>query len=69
MTHHFKKSSSVQSCSHDGNHLTITFTSGHTYCYENVPENLHSDFKNADSPGKFFHSMINGKYKHKKVEE
>lgn len=69
MTHKFKGSSSIVSCDHDGKHMTITFQSGHTYKYKDVPISMFEKFKSAESPGKFFHGQINKIFEHSKVEE
>ena len=67
MKHHFKpeKSSSIDHCSHDDekNILTIKFTSGAIYHYSDCPHSVYVGLTNTKSAGKYFHAIINGKYK------
>ena len=42
--------------------LYITFTSGGTYAYYNVPESVYNELVKAPSPGKYFQEKIKGKY-------
>lgn len=47
--------------------LTLTFNSGGTYEYKDVPEEVFKDMLAAESVGKYFHSNIKGKYETEKV--
>lgn len=47
--------------------LTLTFNSGGSYEYEEVPKQVFTDMLAAESAGKYFHSNIKGKYEAKKV--
>lgn len=38
--------------------LTVTFTSGGTYIYENVPHDVITNWIRAESKGKYFHKYI-----------
>lgn len=62
-------SSNIRGASYDieTKELTITFASGVSYLYENVPHEVFSAFDNAESQGKHFNVNINKKYNHKKV--
>jgi hypothetical protein len=42
--------------------LDIEFTSGQSYTYPGVPQDVYDGLMSADSPGKFFHSNIKGIY-------
>lgn len=42
--------------------LFITFKSGKTYIYCNVPEEVWKAFKDAESKGKFFNTYIKGRF-------
>jgi hypothetical protein len=42
--------------------LDITFTSGRTFSFENVPRKVFEGLRDADSPGSFFHANIKGAY-------
>lgn len=47
--------------------LTIAFTSGGEYKYDDVPEDVVNAFWKADSAGQFYHRNIKGQYKWEKV--
>lgn len=42
--------------------LTITFKSGRTYLYKNVPVEVKDNFIESDSKGSFFHNNIKDHY-------
>jgi hypothetical protein len=42
--------------------LRIQFTSGRTYSYKDVPENLVDEFSTADSKGRFLNENIKNNY-------
>ena len=47
----------------DTEDLTVELQSGASYCYHNVPSEVHDDFVEAESLGKFFNTNIRGKFK------
>lgn len=67
MPHHFKNSSMLSHCEHDGDCLTITFSNGAKYKYEGVPTHEYQALINAESAGKHFGMHVKGKYKHEKL--
>ena len=62
-------SSNISSASYDSENekLTITFKSGGIYEYNNVPWNVFTKFRMAESQGKYFNLNISKTYKYKKV--
>lgn len=42
--------------------LTVTFKNGESYTYEAVPLKIWQAFKDADSPGSFYFSVIKGSF-------
>lgn len=42
--------------------LDIQFTSGRSYTYENVPQRVFEELRDAGSPGQYFHSSIKDRY-------
>ncbi|MDE2471891.1 MAG: KTSC domain-containing protein [Bradyrhizobium sp.] len=42
--------------------LTITFASGSSYTYENVPLKVFEELQAASSPGKYYHQNIKDAY-------
>lgn len=58
-SNHFE-SSTLSSSSYDYNRkeLFITFKTGHTYLYKNVPKDLYNDFINSESHGSSFSKLI-----------
>ena len=42
--------------------LRIRFTSGRTYAYRDVPENVPKELETASSPGQYFNRSIKGSY-------
>ena len=57
--HDFTNSSMLSSCSYDDetHELTVTFTNGRSYAYEEVSINTYMDLKNAPSAGKYFNAV------------
>lgn len=53
----------------DRNILLVTFKSGGTYAYENVPESVWTGFLNASSKGKFFQSDVKDRYATTKLDD
>lgn len=47
--------------------LRIGYVSGKVYDYEQVPENVYLEMKNASSKGTYLNRYIKGKYAFKKV--
>lgn len=48
--------------------LDITFLSGRTYRYFNVPQDVHQELLNAPSHGKYFYAYIrNGGYDYERI--
>lgn len=60
-------SSAIKLAKSDNRTLTITFTSGGEYKYDDVPEDVVNAFWKADSAGQFYHRNIKGQYKWEKV--
>lgn len=42
--------------------LTLTFKSGHTYTYQDVPRSVYQGLLAAQSPGSYYHQNIKGAY-------
>lgn len=59
-THTFSNSSTIASCGYDEEKkcLTIQFTSGSSYEYDDCSEELYKDLTESESPGKFFSQNI-----------
>jgi hypothetical protein len=53
----------------DYNHLDISFASGASYRYAEVPEDVYEAFCTADSQGSYFNKNIKGKYPFTKIEK
>lgn len=49
--------------------LEVRFTSGATYRYHGVPENVVNEFKNSNSQGRFFVENIKDRYRFDKVRD
>ncbi len=62
------KSSNLASCEYDAEarSLAITFRSGSTYRYSDVPETVYEGLLSAASPGSYFASRIKDAYSHTK---
>jgi len=60
----FLVSSTIKSVEYDDDarELDITFTSGKTYRYFNVPLEIYAEFLDAGSKGKFFNDSIKGAF-------
>ena len=60
----FLVSSTIKSVEYDDDarELDITFTSGKTYRYFNVPLEIYAEFLDAGSRGKFFNDNIKGTF-------
>ena len=57
-------SSVIKEASYNGSQriLTIQFTSGATYAYQDVDESVHSGLTSATSVGRFFSQNIRGRF-------
>jgi hypothetical protein len=62
-------SSMVQSIAYDSdsNVMVVTFNSGKSYAYANVPEDVAMDASNAASVGEFINSEIKGRYSYRRL--
>ena len=62
-------STSLKAASYDTlkENLRVTFTTGKSYEYQNVPSTTFTKFRLAKSQGKFFSSDISKKYKFVKL--
>ncbi|MCZ4243919.1 KTSC domain-containing protein [Pedobacter punctiformis] len=49
--------------------LKITFVTGLTYQYSNVPQEIYDMLKAVKSKGKYFNDAIRNKYKYKKLKK
>lgn len=60
----------IQSMQYDAatSAMLLTFASGSTYRYKNVPEEVFKEFSNADSKGKFFGASIRNVYASERVD-
>lgn len=58
--HYFLLSSFLQSCKYDNEkkELTVTFTSGKDYTYEDVERDIYEGFVAAPSAGKYYTSVV-----------
>lgn len=69
MHHHkFEKSTAISSIRHDPTEkvLTVSFHSGSSHDFENVPTDVFHQMKDCESAGKFYHQNIKGKYSERK---
>jgi len=57
-------SSAIQAAGYDPSlqEMTIQFTSGGTYTFYRVPEEIFHGLITAASPGSFYHAYIRGRY-------
>jgi KTSC domain len=61
-------SSNVGHVQWDSGTMRVTFKSGATYNYHDVPEQVYHDITKAESAGGFFAKHIKDKFKAKKVD-
>lgn len=63
------KSSNIKSSEYDteSKELVVEFNNGAKYKYENVPHQVYTKFRLAESQGKFFTTDIAKQYSYKKV--
>lgn len=62
-------SSNIGSCAYDpdAQQLQVTFTSGATYEYDDVPPAVYAGLLVAPSPGKYFAGVIKGAYRYRQL--
>lgn len=62
-------SSNIESIGYDGDSSTleIEFKNGATYQYFDVPENVFTELRDADSVGGYLAARIKGTYRYSKV--
>ena len=65
----FPGSSNLSSATYDPEveNLTITFQSGESYLYMNVPASVYRGLQNAGSAGSYFHRQIKSRYSYERV--
>lgn len=63
------KSSNIKKTEYDveSKKMIVEFNNGFTYEYEEVPHNTYTQFRKAESQGKFFVAEISKKFKYKKL--
>jgi hypothetical protein len=63
------KSSNVKHTEYDTETkvMLVEFNNGHKYEYSDVPHQVYTQFRTAESQGKFFSSKIVKTYAHKKI--
>lgn len=59
---HDTQSSFIRNIEYRNNSLYLTFKTGATYCYYNVPETVYTQMLKSPSKGKFFHEHIKDQY-------
>ena len=61
----------ITSVHYDATHqtLTITYRSGKTYCYFDVPADVYAAYKSSFSKGRFLNRVIKDHYRFAQVEE
>lgn len=64
------RSSLIQRAIYDGakQTLAVTFTTGRTYLYFDVPPDLYAEFATAPSQGQFFNWRIRDQYQFREIE-
>lgn len=69
ITHHVTRSSMISEFDYDSDEklLTLTFTKGGKYQYEDVLKDVYEGLLNAESIGKYFLANIKNKYKTEKI--
>ena len=63
------KSSNIKQTEYDteNSELIVEFNNGTKYEYKEVPHKIYTQFRKAESQGKFFTSEISKKYSYKKL--
>lgn len=69
--HEFPNSISINNCIYDPStkNMTIEFTSGAKYRYQDVEQKVFDEFKIADSVGTYFYTKIRRNYKSERLED
>lgn len=49
--------------------LLVYFNNGAVYEYQGVDAEMNRKFRDAPSPGKFYHSQIKGKYEGRRLDD
>jgi hypothetical protein len=64
------RSSLIERAIYDGakHTLAVTFTTGRTYLYFDIPADLYSEFVTAPSQGQFFNWRIRGQFDFREVD-
>lgn len=60
-------SSNISSIGYDNSILEITFLTGDTYQYDNVPTNVYQGLMNASSHGKYLNEFVKNNYSVRKI--
>lgn len=62
-------SSNIRGVHYDRDHqtLTVVFTTGARYAYQDVPADVYDDFINASSPGGYFADNVKGAYSYARI--
>ena len=60
----FPNSTAISSANYDAGQqaLTITFKTGASYTYDNVPQDIYDGLVQADSPGSYWRSSIKDQF-------
>lgn len=68
-TMRFPGSSNLSEATYDPDveNLTVTFVSGETYTYFNIPASVYRGLQNAGSAGQYFARQIRGRYNYERA--
>lgn len=50
------------SYNYDTGILDVIFTAGGSYTFENVPPEVFEGLRDSDSPGRYYHQVLKGRY-------
>lgn len=64
----FKNSTLIKELEYAGTDLNVTFQSGRTYQFKEVPETVAQGFTTAESAGKYFNTEIKNKFAYEEVK-
>ena len=67
MIMHPVSSSNIASIGYENGILHVSFHSGSTYAYFNVPQFVYDELMAASSHGKYFHAHIRGRYEYARL--
>jgi hypothetical protein len=58
------QSTALRSASYDVDigELVVGFTTGSSYTFSNVPQNIFEGLRDSPSPGQYYHQNIKGRY-------